>query len=52
MVGNQLSCLHFYSILLGEEHEDWPPTFFGIEERVYLRDLQYDQNTWNQWELH
>jgi hypothetical protein len=50
--GSQLSCLHFYSILLGEEHEVWLPTFFRIEERVFLRDHQYDQNSWNVWELH
>jgi hypothetical protein len=28
------------------------PTFFRIEERVFLRDHQYDQNSWNVWELH
>jgi hypothetical protein len=52
MVGNQLSCLHFYSILLDEEHEDWLPAFFGMEKRVLLRDHQYEQKTWNVWELH
>jgi hypothetical protein len=25
---------------------------FGIEVRMFLRDLQYDQNTWNIGELH
>jgi hypothetical protein len=35
MVSNQLSCLHFYSILFGEKHEDWLP---GMEKRMFLRD--------------
>jgi hypothetical protein len=47
MVGIQLYCLHFRSMLLGEEHEDWLHTFFGMEKRMFLCDHQYDRNTWN-----
>jgi hypothetical protein len=53
MIGSQLSCLHFYSSLLDEEHENCWPTFFGIEVRtMFLCDHQCDQNNRNVWELH